>query len=161
MTRWRAACGVPWPTEKIKTLIFFRPLSAILPLCTRAPPFDALSVVTPAVPFPFPTMFSTKQKPTANGNAAPGSTPGGTPRKKPLPLSARPIDVFLAFWFVVFAFTTTFTDIHNFTASLKGVRVDELEGMVLAWPPRALTDVYFKWARTVDPLLHANPMFWQ
>ena len=21
--------------------------------------------------------------------------------------------------------------------------------------------MYFKWARTVDPLLHANPMFWQ
>ena len=91
-----------------------------------------------------------QQQPTSSVTAEPA-----------LPLSSRLIDLFIAFWFVVFAFTTTFTDIHNFTASLLGVRIDQLEHMTLAWPPAFLTEVYFKWARTVDPLLYANPMFWQ
>jgi hypothetical protein len=152
----------------------------------------------------------------------------------PLPLSARPHDVLIAFWFLVFLGTTTFTDIHNFTASVLGVPIDALEHMSLAYPPKALTEVsggrrsaaawlsaevylrltvqpaarrelgiarshlrtlsgerhsnaeascgwlgvsqrsslhghaacpshqvYFKWARTVDPLLYDNPPFWQ
>lgn len=29
------------------------------------------------------------------------------------------------------------------------------------YPPKFLTDLYFKWARTVDPLLYENPMWWQ
>ena len=29
------------------------------------------------------------------------------------------------------------------------------------YPPKVLTDLYFKWARTVDPLLYENPMWWQ
>lgn len=33
--------------------------------------------------------------------------------------------------------------------------------MELAYPPKFLTDLYFKWARTVDPLLYDNPMWWQ
>lgn len=60
----------------------------------------------------------------------------------------------------MFAFSTTFTDLHNFTASIKGVEVKDLEGADLLWPPKVLTDVYFKWARTVDPLLYANPVWW-
>lgn len=78
-----------------------------------------------------------------------------------LPLSQRPLDVFIAFWFVVFAFSTTFTDLHNFIASAKGVQIEALEHMELAYPPKVLTDVYFKWARSVDPLLYTNPIWWQ
>lgn len=38
----------------------------------------------------------------------------------------------------------------------------EMEGQVnMVWPPPVLTDIYFRWARTVDPLLYKNPMFWQ
>jgi len=29
------------------------------------------------------------------------------------------------------------------------------------YPPKFLTDLYFKWARSVDPLLYENPMWWQ
>lgn len=79
----------------------------------------------------------------------------------PLSIWKRPIDMFICFWFVVFAFSTTFTDLHNFIASVKGVSVEQLEHMTLAYPPRVLTDVYFKWGRTVDPLLYMNPVWWQ
>jgi hypothetical protein len=79
---------------------------------------------------------------------------------RPLPLSSRSVDILLAFWFLLFAFSTTFTDIHNFTASVKGVTVPELEHMELVYPPKFLTDLYFRWARTVDPLLYANPVWW-
>lgn len=78
----------------------------------------------------------------------------------PLPLSQRKLDLVIAFWFAIFAFSTTFTDIHNFTASYLGVKVSDLKGMTLAYPPKALTDVYFLWAETVDPLLYANPIWW-
>lgn len=81
-------------------------------------------------------------------------------REGPLPLSLRSIDAWLAIWFVIFAFTTTFTDLHNFTASVMGVEVKDLEGMTLLYPPKFLTDIYFKWARTVDPLLYENPVWW-
>jgi EXPERA (EXPanded EBP superfamily) len=77
------------------------------------------------------------------------------------PISKRSVDYLLAFWFLVFAFSTTFTDLHNFTASLKGVEVHELEHMDLIYPPKILTYLYFKWARTVDPLLYQNPVWWQ
>ena len=80
---------------------------------------------------------------------------------RPLPLLHRPHDILIAFWFVVFCFTTTFTDIHNFAASFYGVKVEALESMGLPYPPRVLTAVYFRWARTVDPLLYENPTFWQ
>lgn len=77
------------------------------------------------------------------------------------PLSKRSIDIWLSFWFLLFAFSTTFTDIHNFTASVRGVDVTALEGKTdLVWPPKILTDVYFRWARTVDPLLYQNPVWW-
>ncbi len=94
--------------------------------------------------------------------AAPPSAPSSSARAATtLPLAARPLDAFIAFWFVVFAFSTTFTDLHNFIASVRGVSVAELEHMALAYPPKVLTDVYFKWARSVDPLLYTNPIWWQ
>jgi hypothetical protein len=58
-----------------------------------------------------------------------------------------------------------FTDLHNFTASVRGVTVIELEKQLVAerpfWPPPVLTFLYYRWARTVDPLLYANPVWWQ
>jgi hypothetical protein len=100
--------------------------------------------------------MATVTKPPAPSAAAGSATPSS-----PLPLSRRPLDVFIAFWFLVFAFTTTFTDLHNFIASALGVPVEALEHMTLAYPPRVLTAVYFKWGRTVDPLLYLNPVWWQ
>jgi hypothetical protein len=44
---------------------------------------------------------------------------------------------------------------------VKGVEVKDIETMDLAWPPKVLTELYFKWARTVDPVLYENPMWWQ
>eukprot|EP00762_Andalucia_godoyi_P003656 ANDGO_00642.mRNA.1 hypothetical protein NAEGRDRAFT_80368 len=78
-----------------------------------------------------------------------------------LPLSQRLSDLFLSFYFLMFLFTVTFTDLHNFTASYLGVDIPQLETMDLVYPPKFLTNLYFKWARTVDPLLYENPMFWQ
>jgi hypothetical protein len=78
-----------------------------------------------------------------------------------LPLASRSIDIWLAAWFVMFAFSTTFTDLHNFTASVMGVEVKELKGRTLMYPPKVLTDLYFRWAETVDPLLYSNPVWWQ
>jgi hypothetical protein len=97
---------------------------------------------------------------TAAGPAA-GSGSGAMAAPAPLPLSRRPLDTLLLGWFVVFAFSTTFTDIHNFTASVLGVDVPALEHMTLLYPPKYLTTIYFKWARTLDPLLYANPTWWQ
>lgn len=96
--------------------------------------------------------------PSSSSSSYPSSTER-TPRT--LSLCSRPLDMLIAFWFVVFAFTTTFTDLHNFIASAKGVPVEALEGMTLAYPPRVLTTVYFRWGRTVDPLLYTNPVWWQ
>jgi hypothetical protein len=50
---------------------------------------------------------------------------------------------------------------HNFTASVRGVEVADLEHADLLYPPKELTRLYFRWARTVDPLLYQNPPFWQ
>lgn len=33
--------------------------------------------------------------------------------------------------------------------------------MNLAYPPKAITWAYFRWARSVDPLLYLNPVWWQ
>ena len=79
----------------------------------------------------------------------------------PLPLEERSVDALLALWFVLFAFSTSFTDLHNFTASVRGVEVSALRGASLTWPPPALTELYFRWAETVDPLLYQNPVWWQ
>jgi hypothetical protein len=54
-----------------------------------------------------------------------------------------------------------FTDLHNFTASYRGVEVKDLENVEMAWPPKILSYLYFRWARTVDPLLYENPIWWQ
>jgi hypothetical protein len=55
-----------------------------------------------------------------------------------------------------------FTDLHNFTASYRGVEVKDLEGRDdMHWPPKILSWLYFRWARTVDPLLYENPIWWQ
>jgi EXPERA (EXPanded EBP superfamily) len=88
-------------------------------------------------------------------------TNGTAQQNKVLPLMQRPLDILIMFWYIVFAFSTTFTDLHNFIASYLGVRVDELESMNLLYPPKILTYVYFRWARTVDPLLYLNPIWWQ
>ena len=77
-----------------------------------------------------------------------------------VPLSKRSVDLALAVWFIIFAFTTTFTDLHNFTASMYGVEVAELKHMKLLYPPKFLTDIYFLWAESVDPLLYQNPVWW-
>eukprot|EP00743_Colponemidia_sp_Colp-15_P008277 GILK01008984.1.p1 GENE.GILK01008984.1~~GILK01008984.1.p1 ORF type:complete len:230 (+),score=20.70 GILK01008984.1:76-765(+) len=78
-----------------------------------------------------------------------------------LPLSKRLVDVLFAIWFFNFWFSVMFTDIHNFTASFRGITVPDLEHSDMYWPPKFLTKVYFMWARTVDPLLYDNPLFWQ
>lgn len=90
----------------------------------------------------------------------PSPASGSKHEGRVMPLFKRSIDIWIAVWFIMFAFSTTFTDIHNFTASMLGVRVDELEHMTLVYPPKVLTDLYFKWARTVDPLLYDNPVWW-
>jgi len=77
------------------------------------------------------------------------------------PISQRPMDLVWSFWFFNFLFFVMFTDFHNFTASYLGVEITALENHNLSWPPRFLTDIYFKWARTVDPLLYLNPIWWQ
>jgi hypothetical protein len=41
------------------------------------------------------------------------------------------------------------------------VPTEALEHMDLPYPPKVLTDIYFLWGRTVDPLLFLNPMWWQ
>lgn len=51
--------------------------------------------------------------------------------------------------------------VHNFIASVKGVTVNDLESIPLAYPPAAVTWAYFRWARSVDPLLYLNPVWWQ
>lgn len=88
------------------------------------------------------------------------SIPASYQEAAPLPLSQRSIDIWLIVWFVLFSFSTTFTDLHNFIASVRGVEVKDLEGATLAYPPKFLTDLYFQWARTVDPLLYSNPVWW-
>lgn len=59
-----------------------------------------------------------------------------------------------------------FTDLHNFTASVRGVTVQQLEPILAKesgriWPPPVLTYLYYRWARTMDPLLYENPIWWQ
>jgi hypothetical protein len=78
-----------------------------------------------------------------------------------IPLSQRMVDLLFSQWYLIYLFTVTFTDLHNFTASYLGVEVKDLEHMDLVYPPKFLTNLYFKWARTVDPLLYNNPMWWQ
>lgn len=46
---------------------------------------------------------------------------------KPLPLSQRKIDLIWGLWYIIFAFTVLFTDLHNFTAAIRGITVQELE----------------------------------
>ena len=49
-----------------------------------------------------------------------------------LPISSRTVDLLISFYYIVFLFTVTFTDLHNFTASVLGVEVKDLEHMELA-----------------------------
>jgi hypothetical protein len=59
------------------------------------------------------------------------------------------------------------TDLHNFRASVSGTTVQDLEklvmedGVSLVVPPHWLSYYYFRWARTADPLLYQNPVWWQ
>ena len=78
-----------------------------------------------------------------------------------LPLCQRSVDLLFVLYYIIFIFTVGFTDLHNFTASVMRVPVTDLEHMDLTWPPKFLTSLYFKWARTVDPLLYENPTWWQ
>ena len=98
------------------------------------------------------------------GAGAAGAAAGVVVVGVPLPLSARSADAWIAAWFVLFFLSTSFTDLHNFTASVMGVEVAELKSLAaegrLLWPPRALTALYFQWAETVDPLLYQNPVWW-
>ena len=57
------------------------------------------------------------------------SAAASSPAPAPLPLSQRSVDVWIAVWFVLFAFSTTFTDLHNFTASVLGVEVSDLKAL--------------------------------
>jgi len=92
-----------------------------------------------------------------------------------LPLAERSIDYWLLVWYGVFWFTVVWTDLHNFSASLrtavqwegKSWSVQDLErhvmdeGKSLYIPPHFLSYLYFRWARTADPLLYQNPIWWQ
>jgi len=110
-----------------------------------------------------------------DGKGAGGAgAPSGAP-PAPLPLAQRPVDRLLVAWYCVFLFTVLWTDLHNFSASLRtavqwGARswaVSDLEQLVmrdggsLVFPPRWLSYYYFRWARTADPLLYQNPIWWQ
>ena len=55
-----------------------------------------------------------------------------SPAAAALPLAQRTVDIWIAVWFVLFAFSTTFTDLHNFTASVLGVEVSELKALAAA-----------------------------
>lgn len=78
-----------------------------------------------------------------------------------VPLRERLFDLLLVLYFIIYVFTVTFTDLHNFTASYLGVSIPELEHLDMPYPPIPLKRIYFAWGRTVDPLLYENPMFWQ
>ena len=98
----------------------------------------------------------------------------------PLPLEQRSVDYWLLAWYAIFWFTVVWTDLHNFTASFRtalgwwpradgsrGWTVKDLEkfvmedGQSLLVPPHFLSYYYFRWARTADPLLFQNPIWWQ
>lgn len=93
-------------------------------------------------------------------------TAPGTAAAATLPLLQRPIDAVWVFWYFCFWFSVMFTDLHNFMAAATGVTIVELESTLAAkpgriWPPPVLTHLYYRWARTVDPLLYENPVWWQ
>jgi hypothetical protein len=94
-------------------------------------------------------------------HAVPAPAAVAIPATRILPLLSRKIDILFSFWYVIYLFSVTFTDLHNFTASYLGVPVSALETMTLKYPPKFLTDLYFQWARTIDPLLYDNPLYWQ
>lgn len=105
---------------------------------------------------------------------------GGGAELPPLPLEQRGVDKWLLAWYGIFLFTVLWTDLHNFSASLRTAvgyqepghqgpwLVKDLEEFVmgkrqgsLGFPPRFLSYYYFRWARTADPLLFQNPIWWQ
>ena len=111
----------------------------------------------------------------ADAAAAVAAAPEDDASEAPLPLAQRSVDYWLLAWYGVFLFTVLWTDLHNFSASLRtavqwGGRswaVRDLERLVMAeggsliFPPRVLSYFYFRWARTADPLLFQNPIWWQ
>ena len=65
----------------------------------------------------------------AEPSSVSSSSSAGASSPAPLPLSQRSVDIWIAVWFVLFAFSTTFTDLHNFTASVLGVEVSDLKAL--------------------------------
>jgi hypothetical protein len=141
-----------------------------VPTCNRAVREHA-EQAAPATPVSVERVYSTRivspravlpaGRKMSKHQQSGASSAGSSTAPAALPLAKRPLDYLLIFWFFIFAFSTTFTDLHNFTASVLGVDVTALEHMDLVYPPKLLTRFYFKWARTVDPLLYANPVWWQ
>ncbi len=60
------------------------------------------------------------------------SKPAASAAETTLPITSRTVDLLISFYYIVFLFTVTFTDLHNFTASVLGVEVKDLEHMELA-----------------------------
>ena len=61
-----------------------------------------------------------------------------------LSIANRSVDLILVVWWITFLFTVTFTDLHNFLASYLGVPLTALKDMDLPYPPKVLTEIYFK-----------------
>lgn len=79
-----------------------------------------------------------------------------------LPLCARPLDLLLVLWFVVYFFTVMISDYHNFTAANMGITTYELRNVDLTpWPPVFITELYLRFCEEADPLLCSNPPFFQ
>lgn len=88
---------------------------------------------------------------TVSAPAATASTSGVSKRSRggaasgaSLPLWRRSVDLLFAVWWIIYLFTVTFTDLHNFMAVLRGVKIPELETMDLPYPPKVLTKIYFR-----------------
>lgn len=109
---------------------------------------------------PAKATLNVGRKSTGAASSAPGS--GKTGSSKALSICSRLVDLLFVKWYLVFLFTVTFTDIHNFMASMRGITVQELVQLNdMQYPPKFLTQLYKDWAESVDPLLLENPPFWQ
>ena len=78
------------------------------------------------------------------------------PALNPIPLSKRPVDIFLIIFFAFNLFFITY--------------IVDLEQLVIAnpekfnypvWPPAAMVDLVHWYGRTYDPVLMARPAWWR